>query len=102
MLQNGNKMKKKHFYVVAYDIADSRRRAKIVKIMEGLGARVNYSVFECMLTKKQFETMCIQLQSIIKIREDQINIYPICTECFSRIVYYPEFIHRGGQKIVVV
>lgn len=95
-------MKKKHFYVVAYDIADTKRRARVVKLLEELGLRVNYSVFECMLTKAQYENMCEQLQKHIIVREDQINIYPICTECFARIVYYPKFAHRGGQKIVVI
>lgn len=95
-------MRKKHFYVVAYDIADTKRRAKVVKLLEGLGLRVNYSVFECMLTKVQYKNMCERLWHIVNTREDQINIYPICTECYSRIVYYPEFTHRGGQKIVVV
>lgn len=95
-------MKRKHFYVVAYDIADTKRRAKVVKLLEGLGLRVNYSVFECMLTRAQYETMCEQLRKLVIPREDQINIYPICTECFARIVYYPNFIHRGRQKIVVI
>ncbi len=95
-------MKRKHFYVVAYDIADTKRRAKVVKLLEGLGLRVNFSVFECMLTKTQYETMCEQLRKLVVAREDQINIYPICTECFARIVYYPNFIHRGRQKIVVI
>ena len=93
---------KKHFYVVAYDVADTKRRDKVVKLLEGLGLRVNYSVFECMLTKAQYNNMCERLCQLVNTHEDQINIYPICTECFSRIVYYPEFTHRGGQKIVVV
>lgn len=95
-------MKKKHYYVVAYDIANTKRRMKIVKILEGLGMRVNFSVFECMLTRKQFEIMCEQIQKLIVAREDQIIIYPICTECFARIIYYPNFIYHGKQKIVVI
>lgn len=94
--------KKKHFYVVAYDIADTKRRSKVVKILEGLGLRVNYSVFECMLSKSQYDDLCRRLQRLVIPREDQIIIYPICTECFARIVYYPNFIQRGGQKIVVI
>lgn len=94
-------MRKKHFYVVAYDIADTKRRSKVVKLMEGLGRRVNYSVFECMLTKSQYEKMCEQLQKLIVANEDQIIIYPICTECYARIVYYPNYIHHYDQEIIV-
>lgn len=95
-------MKKKHYYVVAYDIADTKRRMKVVKILEGLGLRVNYSVFECMLTKSQFENMCERLQKLVVAREDQIIIYPICTECFARIISFPKFTQHGGQKIIVI
>ena len=95
-------MMKKHFYVVAYDIADTKRRMKIVKLLEGLGLRVNLSVFECMLTQKQLKVMCEQFQKIIVTQEDQIIIYPICAECFTQIIYYPNFINNGRQKIIVI
>ena len=44
--------KKKDFWVIAYDIADDCRRSRIVKHIEKYGIRVNYSVFECMLTDR--------------------------------------------------
>ena len=95
-------MRRKHFYIVAYDIADDKRRAKVVKILEGIGIRVNFSVFECMLSKVQHETIRHQLQSLIDIKEDQIIIYPICTKCFAQIEYYPPFKRKGMHKIVIV
>ena len=57
---------KKHFYVIAYDIADDRRRQKIVKVLEAIGARINWSVFECMLTPLQIEKVKVELNSLIK------------------------------------
>ena len=39
-------MKRKHFYVVTYDISDDKRRNQVVKLLESLGTRMNYSVFE--------------------------------------------------------
>lgn len=41
---------KKNFIVVAYDVSDDRRRSHVVKLLEKVGIRVNYSVFECMLS----------------------------------------------------
>ncbi len=55
-------MKHKHFYVVAYDIADDRRRSKVVKVLEAIGHRVNFSVFECMLTDIQYRNYCCPLK----------------------------------------
>ena len=45
---------KKNFIVVAYDVADDRRRSHVVKLLEKVGVRINFSVFECLLTDTQF------------------------------------------------
>ena len=82
-------MKRKHFYVVTYDIGDDKRRNKVVKLLEGIGTRMNFSVFECMLTDIQYRNMCNQLAKIIVKKEDWVNIYPLCTECYARITYIP-------------
>lgn len=41
-------------YLISYDIAVDKRRTKIAKLLEGFGQRVQYSVFECDLTTKQY------------------------------------------------
>ncbi len=95
-------MKHKHFYVVTYDVSDTRRRDKVVKIMESIGTRMNLSVFECMLTEKQYQTMVNHLEKIVVPGEDRINIYPLCTECFARIQYIPGFKLKPSPKITVI
>ena len=40
-------------YFFFYDIAVSKFRRKLVKIVEGYGSRFQYSVFVCQLTKMQ-------------------------------------------------
>ncbi len=95
-------MKHKHFYVVTYDIGDDKRRAKVVKLMESIGTRMNFSVFECMLTDVQYRDMCKRLEKIIVKREDWVNIYPLCTECYARITYIPDIKKKEPVKIVVI
>jgi len=70
-------MRLKHFYVVTYDISDTRRRDRVVKILEAVGHRVNYSVFECFLTDIQYRNMCNRLSPLVVGKDDQVNIYPI-------------------------
>lgn len=96
------RVRHKHFYVVTYDIGDTKRRNRVVKIMESLGTRMNYSVFECMLTEVQYKSMCKRLAKILVRREDWINIYPICSECFARIEYIPPIKKKEPVKIAVV
>lgn len=93
---------KKHFYVIAYDIADDARRRKVVKVLEPIGVRINWSVFECMLTFLQLEKAKEALYKLIKVKEDSIVIYPICRECFSKVEYFPKKRRIVPKKIVVI
>lgn len=95
-------MRGKHFYVVAYDISDDKRRRKVVKLMESIGTRMNYSVFECMLTEIQYKNMCKRLTKLVIKKEDWVNIYPICTECYARIEYIPPIKKKEPIKIAIV
>lgn len=95
-------MKRKHFYVVTYDIGDDKRRAKVVNLLESIGTRMNFSVFECMLTDIQYRNMCRQLERIVIRREDWVNIYPLCTECYARITYIPNIKKKEPVKIAVI
>lgn len=95
-------MKHKHFYVVTYDISDTKRRNKVMEIMESVGTRMNYSVFECMLTNIQYNNLLKRLAKIVVVREDWINIYPLCTECYARIQYIPDLRKKEPVKIIVI
>jgi CRISPR-associated protein Cas2 len=80
---------KRIFCVVAYDIAEDKRRLKIVKVLERYGTRVNYSVFECMFTESQYIKVREMLKEKMNEREDAIIYYQICVNCFTKIVYQP-------------
>ena len=80
---------KKNFIVVAYDISDDRRRSHVVKILEKVGVRVNYSVFECVLTDAQYKELQNSISRQLKPREDSVIYYPICLDCYAKIVYLP-------------
>lgn len=92
---------KKKFVVVAYDVSDDRRRNHVVKILEKVGVRINYSVFECLLTDLQFERLQNNILDKIKPKEDTVVYYPICVDCYTKIVYQPA--SRGKyEKVSVV
>lgn len=80
----------KKFCVVAYDIADSKRRIKLVKLIERYGRRMNLSVFECMFTEAQLYRVKCKIGEILNPYEDSVIIYPLCLECFGKAIYYPE------------
>jgi CRISPR-associated protein Cas2 len=74
----------KQFMVVAYDIADNRRRSKIAKVLEQYGIRCNESVFECLLTEARIEKMKQQLQKLADSSEDSILYYYLCLPCVMK------------------
>jgi len=68
------------FYIVSYDIPDDRKRAKVSKTLLNFGTRVQYSVFECILTDKLLEKMIVKLDKMVT-DEDSVRIYALCAKC---------------------
>jgi CRISPR-associated protein Cas2 len=65
-------------YVVAYDIADDRRREDIATLLSGYGPRVQLSVFECDLASAgDAARLRGRLRELIDPVEDQIRLYPL-------------------------
>lgn len=93
--------KNKGFWVVAYDIADNRRRSRVIKIIERYGERVNYSVFECMFTCKQLENIRERILKVISLSEDSVIFYPLCRDCYSKVIYTPDK-YRKPQVVAVL
>ena len=73
-------------YVISYDITSNKLRNKIAKTLEGYGRRVQYSVFECRITLKQYEILYKKLLELMKdVTEGNIRIYKICMNCEQNI-----------------
>lgn len=73
-------------YVISYDITSDRLRNKIAKELENYGRRVQYSVFECRITAKQFEKLYQKLIILMEGEsEGNIRIYKLCGKCQQEI-----------------
>ena len=73
------------FYVLAYDITDNRRRAKVVKLLESLGFRVQGSVFEGYINSQEIERLIRRLSLVIDRDSDSMRIYPLCESCRAKM-----------------
>ena len=91
--------------LVTYDVTDDRRRRRVAKLLEGYGRRVQRSVFECNLTKAQFQKLRQRLEHLRagsreagpENRQNQqradaaaqetfsIRCYRLCASCTQRI-----------------
>lgn len=88
---------KRIFCVVAYDVEDNRCRNQIAKLLEKYGVRINYSVFECMFTATQYEQIREQINRKIKKQRATVVFYPICVNCFTKIIYDPDRLTKRNQ-----
>ena len=67
--------------VVAYDITDPKRLARVAKVCEDYGVRVQYSVFECRLDEDEFTDFWLKLLEEIDDDQDRMVAYKIDARC---------------------
>ncbi len=67
--------------ITTYDIHDRRRLARVAKISKDFGQRVLMSVFECSLSRAEFEKFKNRIDSEIDHMEDSVRFYFICEKC---------------------
>ena len=72
------------FILITYDIRDDRRREKLAKLLLSYGDRVQYSVYECLVTQAQLETIHCKSGEILA-EEDSLRFYPLCRSCRTKI-----------------
>ena len=68
---------RRHLVVIAYDVANDRRRARVARILEGAGRRVQESVFECYLERSVVERVRNRLARIVQ-PADSVRFYELC------------------------
>ena len=73
------------FYVISYDIPDDRRRNQLAKALKGFGTRVQYSVFEAHLNRREYQELKRAVERIINPSEDSVRYYRLCGACADRV-----------------
>ncbi|PPC90168.1 MAG: CRISPR-associated endonuclease Cas2 [Methylobacter sp.] len=87
-----NNLNRRQRWMVAYDVSDNRRRRLIHKTLSDHGNRVQYSVFECELSRRQLNELRNCLQDYLE-EGDSIRWYPLCVWCHSAI----DFVGISGR-----
>ena len=59
-------MSSKNFFVIVYDISSDKRRVKLHNKLEDYGSPIQYSVFECLLTPKEYEKLKAEVKKITR------------------------------------
>lgn len=82
--------------IVTYDVSTEtregrRRLRRVAKICEGIGQRVQKSVFECKVDLMQYEELERKLLSEIDLREDNLRLYRLTEPVKFHVKEYGNF-----------
>ena len=66
-----------HLYIVIYDIADPKRWRQVFKAMQGYGAWVQLSVFQCRLGRRRHADLVARLDSMIDHTKDHVVLVDV-------------------------
>lgn len=79
-----------HRYIVAYDVADDRRRSQIAKTLESYGDRVQYSVFIVDVKPAKYVRLRAVLGRLAHLDSDSVlfcDLGPVSHGGLNRITY---------------
>lgn len=85
----------KHWYLVCYDIRDSKRWRKAYKLLQGYGESLQLSIFRCWLSQREREKLRWELEKIL-VDEDKLLLAGYCNRCAERMQAY----NRPGSLLI--
>lgn len=75
--------------LITYDISNDKRRNKVSETLEGYGTRVNFSVFECILSQAKLDKLTREIQNLID-KTDSVRFYYLCQNCIKKSFFIGE------------
>jgi CRISPR-associated protein Cas2 len=102
MALKGKDMAGKSFYVVVYDISNNKRRTKLHTALMNYGSPVQYSVFECILEKTEYNQLKETVRKIIRPRLDHVRYYRFCASCRDKIEVIGRTEIVSEKEVIVV
>lgn len=61
-------------FMVCYDICDPKRLRRVHKTMKGFGMPVQYSIFKCTLSPRNYQYMLTKIEDDMDMEEDSVMI----------------------------
>jgi len=92
-------------WVLAYDVADDRRRARMAKFLEARGQRVQESVFEVLASADELDALLRAATEGERFDAavDSVRAWPLCAACqpMARVVGVGPAVSAPGKPIVL-
>ena len=72
-------------HVIAYDIREDRRRARVAAVLQAYGDRVQRSVFVCTLEVALLREVRDRVAGIINPETDSVYVFRQCSACWESV-----------------
>lgn len=72
-------------HVIAYDISDDRRRARVAAILQTYGDRIQRSVFVCAVEAGLLDEARERIGEIINPETDSVYVFRQCAACWEAV-----------------
>jgi len=70
-------MSDERLYIVTYDISNQRRWRRVFKVMHGYGEWLQFSAFQCRLTRRRRAELEARLRELVKNGEDHVLLIDV-------------------------
>ena len=88
--------------IIAYDVADDRRRYRICKALERYGMRIQYSVFELSMTRKELYKLVDHLNGLIDNTVDRLLVLQLCGGCHAAVGRYGNMTSYEPEQTLII
>lgn len=92
-------------WVISYDVADDRRRARLSKLLESRGQRVQESVFEVLTSTDGLDALLEEVMQAERFDAsvDSVRAWPLCAACqpLARVLGAGPPVSVPGRPIVL-
>jgi CRISPR-associated protein Cas2 len=88
--------------IIAYDVADDRRRYHLCKTLERYGIRIQYSIFELSLKPKDLYKLVDHLTGLIDNTEDRLLVMQLCGGCLHSMGRYGNMTSYSPEETLII
>jgi CRISPR-associated endonuclease Cas2 len=74
-------MNSEQLFIFCYDTPSDNRRRAIVRLLENVADRVQYSVFQGLMTEAERVDVWERMMAEINVSEDKLCYYKCCSVC---------------------
>ncbi|MFT4228492.1 CRISPR-associated endonuclease Cas2 [Micropruina sp.] len=71
--------------VIAYDVSEDGRRARLAALLQRYGDRIQFSVYLCRLDEDDLNQLVQAAERIINLNTDSLYVLRQCPTCWERM-----------------